>query len=249
MICTTMSSVSHSPVKSELIVPFLKRNLLFKEIYQKILCQQIIHQTAQEHGITVTSEEIQADADRQRYQKHLESAAATYTWLEDQMITAEDWEAGIFDSLLQQKLADTLFAPEVEKYFAENRLDFEQVSLYRISVPYQQLAQELFYQIEENEISFYEAAHLYDLDENRRLQCGYEGRFHRWDLTPDSAALIFGARLGEVIGPVQTEQSYDLLRAEEFITADLTPETRQKIVDRLFQEWLNSELNYLLHNH
>jgi hypothetical protein len=28
------------------------------------------------------------------------------------------------------------------------------------------LAQELFYQLEEQEISFYEAAHLYDIDEN-----------------------------------------------------------------------------------
>ena len=249
MICTTMASALHSTVTPEVIVSFLKQNLLFKEIYQKILCQQIIHQAAQEHGVTITSEEIQVDADQQRYQKRLESAAATYTWLEDQMITAEDWETGICDQLLQQKLAATLFASEVEKYFAEHRLDFEQVSLYRISVPYQQLAQELFYQIEENEISFYEAAHLYDLDESRRLQCGYEGRFHRWNLTPDSAALIFGARSGEVIGPIQTGQSYDLLRVEEFIAADLTPTIRQEIIDRLFQEWLESELNYLLHNH
>ena len=34
---------------------------------------------------------------------------------------------------------------------------------------------------------------------------------------------------------------------EEFIAAELTPETRQQILDKLFQEWLESELNYLIH--
>lgn len=234
-------------ITPETIADFLKRDLRVKEIYQKILYEQIVDRAVQEHGITVTPEEIQAEADRQRYQKQLESAAATYAWLEDQMITAEDWEAGIRSQLYFQKLAGSLFATEVEKYFAEHRLDFEQVSLYRISVPYPQLAQELFYQIEEHEIGFYEAAHLYDIDETRRLHCGYDGCFYRWSLDPATAALVFGAQPGKVLGPVQTEHSFDLLRVEAFIPAQLTSPVHQLILDRLFQEWLDSEVNYWLY--
>ncbi|NJO40921.1 MAG: peptidylprolyl isomerase [Cyanobacteria bacterium CRU_2_1] len=243
-----MVSFSGTPIQSEAIVDFLKREMSLKEICQKILYQQIIDKTAQERGVVVTSDEIQAEADRQRYQQRLESSTATYAWLTDQLITPDDWEAGIHDRLLTQKLAESLFASDVEKYFAEHRLDFEQISLYRLTVPYQQLSQELFYQIEENEISFYEAAHLYDIDERRRLQCGYEGRLYRWSLTPEMAAVVFGARLREVLGPFQGEQGYDLFIVEEFVSAELTPETRQEIIDRLFREWLNSELNYLLHS-
>lgn len=243
-----MDNFSGIPLQLETIVDFLKQEVALKGVCQGILRCQIVEQAAQERNILVTPEEIQAEANRQRYQKHLESAAATFAWLSDQMITSEDWEVGIRHRLLAQKLAEHLFGGEVERYLAEHRLDFEQVSLYRIVVPYQQLAQELFYQIEEREISFYEAAHLYDIEENRRLQCGYEGKLHRWDFNPEMAAVIFGAPVEQVIGPFPSEQGYELLLVEAFISPELTVEMRQEIVNRLFQEWLNHELEYRIYH-
>ena len=82
-------------------------------------------------------------------------------------MTIEAWEAGIRDRLLAQKLARSLFDREIRSFFAHNKLGFEQALLYQILVPYQKLAQELFYQIEENEINFFQAAHLYDIDKRR----------------------------------------------------------------------------------
>ena len=35
---------------------------------------------------------------------------------------------------------------------------------------------------------------------------------------------------------------------EEFIPAELTPETYQEILDRMFKQWLAGEINYLLHS-
>jgi hypothetical protein len=93
----------------------------------------------------------------------LEKASETLAWLAEQMITPEDWEAGICERLLSKKLAEYLFAKEVEKFFAQNQLIFQQVLLYKITVLDESLLKKLFYQIEEREISFYEAAHLYDM--------------------------------------------------------------------------------------
>lgn len=248
---TDMTCPGTIPFESEAIVNCLKREVQLKKVCQKILCRQVVELAARERGIEVTSEEIQAEADQQRYAMRLESAAATIAWLESEMITPEDWEAGIRDRLLARKLAEHLFSHQVERYFAENRLNFDCIYLYRIVVPYEQLAQELFYEIEENEISFFEAAHLYDIDQRRRLQCGYEGKLPRMSLKPELAAIVFGARVGEVIGAIQTDQGYELLLVEEFEQAELTAEVRQQIIDQLFNEWLNSELNYLSasHNH
>ena len=93
----------------------------------------------------------------------------------------------------------------------------------------------------------FEAAHLYDLDERRRLTCGFEGKVSRWKLKPDLAAKVFAANPREVVEPIQTDAGFELLMVEEFVAAELTPETRQQILDKLFQEWLESELNYLIH--
>ncbi len=123
------------------------------------------------------------------------------------MISVEEWADGIRDRLLAHHLAEFLFGQDIEKIFAQNKLDFEQVLLYQIVVPYEKLAQELFYEIEEEEISFYEAAHLYDLDERRRHQCGYEGKLYRWALKPEIAAVAFNTAIGQINNPRRVNQS------------------------------------------
>ncbi len=243
----SMVYVNGMTVDPQEVVNFLKHDLSLKEICYKVLYQQIISATAQERGVVVSSEEIQAEADRVRHELHLEKASDTFNWLSGNMLTAEEWEVSIHDRLLSRKLKEALFAQDVESCFVQNRLDFDRVILYQIIVPYEQVAHELFYQIEESEISFFEAAHLYDLDPNRRYRCGYEGTLHRWDFEPAIAAVIFAANPGQVMHPIQTSQGFHLFLVEEFIPAQLTPDIRQEILQRLFQEWLTGELNYLLH--
>ncbi|MEB3278566.1 MAG: peptidylprolyl isomerase [Lyngbya sp.] len=243
-----MVNQSARTVSDDEIICFLKEHMEYKEMCQKILSQKAIDRAVQERKITVTPDEIQAEADRQRLARRLEKASDTLAWLKDEMISPDDWEAGIKDNLLAKKLADDLFASEVEKYFAQNKLDYELILLYQIIVPYERLAREIFYQIEEEEISFYHAAHLYDIEPKRRELCGYEGKVNRRHLKADLAALVFGATPGEVLGPHKTDLGYHLFKVEEFIPAELTEERSQQIIKILFKEWLASEVNYLLHN-
>lgn len=127
-------------------------------------------------------------------------------------------------------------------------MQFDQIILYQIVVANLPLAQELFYQIQEGEISFFDAAHLYDIDENRRHLCGCEGKVYRWGLKPDIAVAVFSAQPGEVIRPIETERGYHLFLVEKFLPAELTPQRYQEILHNMFNEWLSNEVNYLLHN-
>lgn len=226
------------------VVEFLKQEIKLKAVYRQILCREIVYREAEERGLVVTPEEIQTEADQFRYQHKLESASQTYDWLEDQLITTDDWEIGIQARLLSRKLAEYLFEEQVKTYFAQNKVKYEQAILYQIVVSHQPLAQELFYQITEDEISFFEAAHLYDLDDRRRLACGFAGQLSRWQLNPDVAARVFSAHPHEVIGVIKSEVGYELLMVEEFIAAELTSDIHQQILDQLFQEWLESKLNH-----
>lgn len=220
------------------VVTYLKKTLQIKEVCNNVLYQKIINTAAQERDIKITEEEIQIEADRLRYEKRLVKASDTITWLVDQLVLSEDWEAGILDSLLSKKLAVSLFAKNVEKYFLENQLDYDQVLLYQIVVSNKQLAQEICYQIEEGEISFYEAAHIYDIDQRRRNHCGYEGKFYRWSLKPDVAAVVFNTTPGDLIGPLIIDKVNYILMVKEFIPAELTDERREEIINKMFKEWL-----------
>ncbi len=242
-----MNDLSKKVIEPEEIVNFLKSEMNLKQVCEKIFFQRVICQVAEERGITVTTQEIEAEADRQRREKRLEKATDTLAWLADQLVGLHDWEVGIRNRLLSQKLAQTLFAKEVEKFFLQNRLGFEQVILYQIIVSYEKLAQELYYQIEEGEISFYDAAHLYDINETRRQKCGYEGKIYRWAMQPNIAAIVFTTPSKQLIKPLKTEQGYHLFMVEELIPAELTPERYQEILNNMFQQWLTAELDYMLH--
>lgn len=220
-----------------------------KQICCNILQQKIIAKVAASNNISITDEEIEIEANKVRSALHLEKASDTFVWLEDNLLDPERWEIGINKRLLAKKLAKHLFGSKVEEYFAQNRLSYDRFVIYQLIIPYKRLAQELFYQIEEEEISFYQAAHLYDIDEERRYVCGYEGKVHRWNYTPDIAASIFKTpiSLGGIIGPIESALGYHLFTIEDYIPAQLTFTIRQEIIDRMFAEWLNSELNYMLY--
>ncbi|MEG4988186.1 peptidylprolyl isomerase [Microcoleus sp. BR0-C5] len=235
-------------IEASEIIELLRQQQQIKTFSQKVLQKKVIEKASRERGLTVTPEEIQAEGDQLRREKRLEKAADTIAWLVDQMISVEDLEAGICDRLLAQKLAEHLFSKEVEKIFVQNKLQFDQIILYQIVVASPQLAQELFYQIQEGEISFFDAAHLYDIDENRRHICGCQDKVYRWGLKPDIAVAVFSAKPGEVIRPIETELGYHLFLVEKFLPAELTPERYQEILHNLFNEWLANEVNYLVYN-
>ena len=235
-----LSNVDLEPIE---IINYLGQMLQLREICQRIICQKIINSTAQTQGLVVTSEEVQLEMYHIRSEQTLENYVETSIWLANELISLNDWELGIRNRLLTQKLSKAMFSGEVEHFFSQHQADFDQILLYRITVPYERLSQELFYQIEEEEISFYEAAHLYNTDWTYKLHCGYHGIKYRRDLSPDIVETVFNAREGEVIGPIKSaNEAYDLWLVEAQIPARLTPELHDNIVNQLFQEWLENEL-------
>ncbi len=229
---------------------YLKQQLKLKQVCREILHQKIIEEATASRNIQITEAEIETEANKIRSNLCLEKASETLAWLEDHLTDPDEWGKAIRKDLLRKKLAEHLFDSEVDAYFAQNCLNFDRFVLYHLVVPYEKLAQELFYQIEEEEISFYQAVHLYDIDPKRRYVCGYEGEVHRWDYHPDIAAAIFKTPIvvGELIEPIKSEQGYHLFKIEDYFPAELTPEIRQDIINNLFSQWLNSELNYFVHS-
>lgn len=224
------------------LINFLKRELELQSVYQRFSHEQIIERSAQEYDLTVTPDEVQTRVERIRQQEGLDTPSTLSTWLMGHMVSLQDWEAGIYHHLLANKLARHLFEPDIELVFNQRARDFDRAVFYRIVVPYERTAHELVYQLRENGMSFYEAAHFYDVMEQRRLHCGYEGRLYRFHIDPGIADLIFNAPLDEVMGPFkQSDVAYNLLLVEEITPAQLSPEIQGLILHQLFQDWLSNE--------
>jgi parvulin-like peptidyl-prolyl isomerase len=229
------------------MVHCLKKQFQYQSTCQSISANRLIKQVALDRGLQVSDLDIQMEADRFRHANGLEHAADTLNWLKAQQITPELWEESIRDRLLSDRLAHHLFDQDVERTFAENRVIYEQVALYQLVVPYEKLAMELFYQIDQSEISFYRAAHLYDIDPVRRRHCGFEGLLVRGQIEPRLSSIVFGSEPQQVTQPIQLDNSYHLIWVEEFLAAALTDQIRQELLDQLFQTWVTNELNHARH--
>lgn len=235
-------------ISTQEVIDFLRRDLHLRELYQEIIAQKIIAQVAQEVGLTIQPDEVKAELDRLSYELHLGSPSQVLAWAKREMATLDDVEARIAEKLLFHKLAKHLFGEEIRDRFLHNNTAFEQLLLYKIVVPYENLAREIYYQIEEEEISFFEAAHIYDIDETRRLQCGYAGKQQRWQLAPDIATALINSQLGEVIGPIAiAEDRFMLLLIDDIIAPELTPEVSESLLSQMFQEWLEDRLSGYSH--
>jgi parvulin-like peptidyl-prolyl isomerase len=225
------------------VIQHLKGSFQLKELCQGILARQLVAETAESRGVVVTEAEVQAEINRWRHQNKLQKGSDALAWLADQMLTVQDLESAMRDRLLLAKLSQFLFEAEAKRLFMQNKSAFDQVLLYQIAVADHSLAKELFFQIEEQATSFFEAAQIYNLDPARRQNCGYEGLCDRRTLKPHIAAYVFNAPPDTVLPPVQTRQGYTIFYAKAFTPAQLSPELHQSLINELFQNWLTHELS------
>ena len=230
-------------------VEYLQECLTYRMMSEQWLSVQILRQAAIDYDIHVPEQTIQEEGDRQRHELRLERADETLAWLESEQVTPDQWEQGIKDKLLRSLMAEHLFAEQVDRVFAENRLNYDRRAVYCLDVADAAIAQELFYQIEDGEISFFEAAYLYLEDPEQRDRCGFEGLLHRWELPKAYATAIFEVQTQQVLSPIETETGFVLFWVGRIIPAMLTPEIRTKILNESLDQWLAAELIRWVHYH
>jgi parvulin-like peptidyl-prolyl isomerase len=148
----------------------------------------------------------------------------------------------VYINVISGKLAQHLFANKVEAFFVEHQLDYAGVVMYEVVLNDEDLALELFYGIQEGEISFSDVAHQYIQDTELRRKGGYRGIVTRKDLKPEMSAAVFAATPLQVLKPIVTAKGVHLILVEEIIQPELNDELRQKISSDLWSEWLKQQI-------
>lgn len=198
----------------------------------------LIRQNAASQGIKVSDEELQQAADDFRLARDLHDAEATTTWLEARKLSYEDWESLLEDQLIAHKLRAVLTAGRVEQYFAEQRLAFDAAAISRLVLNEEGIARELRAQIVDDGADFHALARQHSNDASR-LAGGYVGLVRRPELEAAVEAAIFGAKPGQIVGPLKRDDGWELIKVESLHPAVLDDATREAIESLLFREWLN----------
>lgn len=199
----------------------------------------IIRQTALTQSIEVSDEELQQAADDFRSARELHDSEDTQGWLETHLLSYEDWELLLEDQVIAHKLREVLTAGRVEQRFAEQRLSLDAAAISRLVLKEEGIARELRAQIIEDGADFHALARQYSIDAATRPAGGYAGLVHRPELEAAVEAAVFGAQAGKIVGPLKTDDGWELIKLESLHPAVLDDSTREKIKSTLFSEWLS----------
>lgn len=227
------------------IIDSIKLSCQIPDIVKAIASKTIITEAARSAGVEVTPDEIQQEGDKLRLEKKLVKAKDTWSWLEKNYLSVKDFEELVHHRAASKKLANHLFSSYVEKYFYERRLDYDTAATYEVLFEDRDLALELFYAIEEGEISFAEIARQFILEPELRRAYGYKGLQHRKDFRPEVAVAVFAASAPCILKPITTPKGVHLIWVEETIQPQLDEELREKIISELFSDWLKQQIDCL----
>jgi parvulin-like peptidyl-prolyl isomerase len=229
-------------ITSEDILHQVKLSCKIPSVIEEIVTRKIIASAAAEAGIKVETEELQKAADSIRLMGKLKSADDTWAWLQKHGLSLDDFEEVIYNNVISGKLAQHLFADKVKPFFVEHQLDYAGVVMYEVVLDDEDLAMELFYGIQEGEMSFYEVAHQYIQDTELRRKGGYRGIVRRKELKPEISAAVFAAKPPQVLKPIVTSSGVNLILVEEIIQPELDEKLRYQIISDLFTRWLKQQL-------
>jgi parvulin-like peptidyl-prolyl isomerase len=229
-------------ITNEDILEQIKISGKIPEIIEEIVTRKVVENAAFEAGLTVEIEELQKAADQLRLTNKLQNADDTWVWLEKQGLSLDDFEKMNYINLISNKLFKHLFADKVEPFFFQHQLDYARVVLYEVILNDEDLAIELFYTIQEGEVSFYDVAHKYIQDIELRRKGGYRGIVYRQDLKPEISAAVFAAKPPQLLKPIVSSKGVHLILVEEIIQLELDNALYQKIASNLFSEWLKEQI-------
>ncbi|WP_414566630.1 MULTISPECIES: peptidylprolyl isomerase [unclassified Anabaena] len=229
-------------VSSDDIIYYIKLACQIPGVLEAIATQKIIADAADQAGIEITTEELQKAADNLRLANRLLKAEDTWAWLEKHHLSLDELEEIAKINLLSSKLANHLFADKIEPFFYAHQRNYSGAVTYEVILDDEDLALELFYALQEGEISFQEIARQYIQHPEIRRAGGYQGIRRRVDFRPEVAAAVFAATPPQILKPIITPKGVHIIAVEEIIKPELDENLRLQILGDFFTNWLQQQI-------
>lgn len=133
----------------------------------------------------------------------------------------------------------------LSSYFLERSAQLERVvySLIRVQDP--GIADELYFRIQGNEQTFAELAAEYSQGPEAETQ-GLIGPVELGAYHPQFAHILATLPIGELMPPLQLESWFVILRVDKRMPAQLDESISQRLLNELFEQWLQQEVKGVL---
>jgi parvulin-like peptidyl-prolyl isomerase len=232
-------TINNQPVSLALALKYLESAGKLEIVIDEIIRQHVIHQESQLQDANDNAIEQAVIDFRLNYQ--LVDGESFQVWLADAGLTYSVFRQKIAADIRLQQLKKQVTHQNLQEYFIDRQLFLDRVVLSRLVVENRNLAEELKTQILEEGANFEQIVREYSVAEDNILN-GMMGAISRGSLPDNFRAMVDSANPGELLGPLEIDDLWYLVRLERFLPATLDEDLQQESENELFEQWLEAQI-------
>jgi parvulin-like peptidyl-prolyl isomerase len=191
--------------------------------------------------ITLTAAEVESAIASFAQSQRIDSDEAKRAWLTHFHMSDEQFETQALRLAKLAQFKQARWVNQVEPLFLGKKQHFDQVTYSLLRTESADIAQELYFRLKGEEQTFAELVPEYS--QGPEVQSGgLIGPAEVARLHPALAQILMNAQPGKICSPTKLEQWFVIVRLEQLTPAILDDALRQRLLDHLFQEWLQQQL-------
>ncbi len=242
MVSIPFLTVDDRSISLTQAVAYLQESGKFPDFLWEILSRYAIEQELQElPDDKISSAELEQYIIDFRLGSELTAPEDFQEWLDSKEQTYADFRQQMHHDLQLQCLQGIVTAPKIQEYFVEQKIHLDRLVLSQIVVDSKEQAEELKSQISDDGLRFEQIAQDYSIASESILN-GLVGEISRGSMPNELRAVVDAAPVGELLGPVEFDQLFYLLRVEKLLPASLDEALQRRLGEDIFQQWLNAKI-------
>ncbi|MBF2067242.1 MAG: peptidylprolyl isomerase [Calothrix sp. C42_A2020_038] len=191
--------------------------------------------------IELTPEEKATTIEQFSQQNKLSTQEAITAVQQQLCITPIQFEAIATRELRVEKFKIATWGNKLEQYFLQYKPQLDKVVYSLLRTDNSEIAQELFFRIQDGDASFADCAKEYSQGAEAQTG-GLIGPVPISQAHPAIAQKLGTSKQGQVLPPMKLENWYVIVRLEKFIGAQLDDATRAMLLNHLFEQWLAEQI-------
>lgn len=231
-------------LKQGTLTPQAMISLLYQYgLLPKLLQELLIDQTIADIGYDPSALQ---DASQSFYAANgITSAADLTAWTERNGLTVDRLQDQLRRSLRLDIYQQQTWGHRLESHFLAHKAQLDQVTYSLLRIQDFAMAQEIFFRIQSGEQTF--AAAVREYSQGAEVETdGVIGPTSLSQPHPVLAARLKSAPVGQVLPPIKVGDWAVVLRLEQYLPAQFDASTQQKLLEHLYQSWLQESVQKLM---
>lgn len=220
------------------IIPLLVSYQMLPQLLRESIIDQAIEQ------FHCTPEETASALEQFYTQNQLITEVARQAWLERYGINLKQFEALATRGLRIDKFKQVTWGHKLESHFLRRKGQLDKVIYSVIRTKDLGFAQELYFRIQEGEQSFAELARQYSQGPEA-VTYGLTGPVELSLPPRPLAQMLSVSQPGQLWPPLRFGEWLLIVRLEQLLLAQLDEPMRQRLLNELFEAWLEEQINKL----